>query len=94
MQPIDLLLIFQSVDLLLDELENRKENGVDNAGSSHGNAQPPVQFLIEELNLRGLFDLLTLAYRQTISLIDTFRRINGINQGPACNTTQTTRKQH
>lgn len=62
MQPMVLLLIFQGVDLLLNKLENGKENGVDNTRSPHGNAQPAVQFLVEELDLRGLLDLLTLAY--------------------------------
>lgn len=34
-----LLVIFQAVDALLDELECREENGIDDAGTAHRNSK-------------------------------------------------------
>lgn len=45
----ELLIVVQAVDALLDELECRKEDGIDDAGTAHGNSEAWKQLLVQEV---------------------------------------------
>lgn len=88
------LLIVEGVDLFLNELECRKEYRIYNARSSHGYTKSSIHPPIEELDFRRFLDLLALAMSEAIPLINTFRRVDWIDQGPRCYSTDTSSKHY
>lgn len=52
------LIVIQRVDVLLRKLKGREEDGVDDAGASHGHAEAAIHVLPEERDLWGRLDLL------------------------------------
>lgn len=63
--------------MFLDELKRGEENGVDETGSTHGNAQTAIHVPSEELNLHGL-DLVSSGVGERVSLIDALCRVDGV----------------
>lgn len=84
--PYDILVLYR-IDLFLDEFKSRKENRVHNTTSSHRYPKSTVHSLIEELDFRRLFDFLSFAMREAISLVDALRGINRVDQCPTRNAT-------
>lgn len=61
------------VDALLGEFESSKENGVDNAGTRHGDTEASVHSRVHELNLRSRR---FVAY-EAVALVDALCCVDG-----------------
>ena len=71
MRGIIASLVVHGLDVLLDELEGREEDGVDRAGTSHGDAQAAVHLSPKELDFdwRHLF---AFRVHEGVALVDAF----------------------
>jgi hypothetical protein len=65
-----LLVDLDAVDALLCEFESGEEDGVDDAGATHGDAEASVHAWVQELDLGPA--LLVFAADETVALVDAF----------------------
>lgn len=70
--------IRKTVDLLLNELEAGKENGINETRSRHRNAEPSVHVCLIELDA-WYFDWLAFGLGEAVALVVRFGGIDGIN---------------
>lgn len=71
----------QSVDALLHELENAKEDGIDAAGSNHADSQSAVHALVVELDRNTLRGDVS-GSGQNVTLVHALRAVDGIDESP------------
>jgi hypothetical protein len=70
-----LLVDLDAVDALLCEFERGEEDGVDDAGAAHGDAEASVHSRVQELDLGPA--LLVFAAHKAVALVDAFGGVDG-----------------
>jgi hypothetical protein len=63
------------IDALLCELKRGKENGIDDTGTGHGDAEPSVHARVQKLDLGS--GCLVSASDKAVALVDALRSIDG-----------------
>lgn len=71
------LLVVHALDMLLDELKRREEDGVHRTGAAHGHAQPAVHLPSEELYLDRRH-LLAFGVHQGVALVYALCRVDRV----------------